>query len=147
MRHRYTYHMQLLQSITFQYFVPTQQHKPHLLCLKPKPTLQQEAIFDEPDQIPKPVEYHINYGMQFSQLMQSSQTDQYAVSSWLYHNYDCSNKMRRIWNTLAELSCGVSELKAKTKLDCCLSPRCGFQDILADKQDAFLTVEMESMTF
>lgn len=48
--------------------------------------------------------------------------------------------------TLAELSCGVFELKAKTKLDCC-SPRCGFQDILADEQEAFLTVEMESITF
>lgn len=56
------------------------------------------------------------------------------------------------WNrntkyTLEEFSCGVSELKPKTKLDSWLSPLRRFQDIDADKHKALLNVETDSITF
>lgn len=50
-------------------------------------------------------------------------------------------------HTLEELSCCVSELKPKTKLDSWLSPLCGFHEIDADKHDALPNVDTESLTF
>lgn len=51
----------ILQVFTCQYLVPMQQHKPDHPCPQAVPVLPQEAIFDEPDQIPKPVgeKYHM----------------------------------------------------------------------------------------
>lgn len=45
------------------------------------------------------------------------------------------------------MSCGVSEWKPKTKLDCWLSPLCGFQETDADKHKAFPNVDTESLAF
>lgn len=51
------------------------------------------------------------------------------------------------YSTLGELSCGVSELKPKIKLDSWPSPFCGFHEIHAVKHEAFPTTETESITF
>lgn len=49
--------------------------------------------------------------------------------------------------TLEELSCCVSELKPKAKLDSWLTPLCGFHEIDADKHEALPNVDTESLTF
>jgi hypothetical protein len=49
--------------------------------------------------------------------------------------------------TLELFSWGVSELKPRTKLGSWLSFRCGFQEIDAEKHEAFPNVETESITF
>ena len=56
-------------------------------------------------------------------------------------------KEERICNTLEELSCGISELKPKTKLDCWSSPLWGFQHTAADKHKGLPNLDVDSMTF
>lgn len=46
---------------TFQCLVPMPRSIHDHLCHQAKPILQQEAIFDDPDQIPKPANLATNY--------------------------------------------------------------------------------------
>lgn len=58
-----------------------------------------------------------------------------------------SAKLIGLNNTLEELSCGISELNPRTKLNCWLSPICGIHEMDADKHEAFANLDTESMTF
>lgn len=49
--------------------------------------------------------------------------------------------------TLGELNWERSELQPSTKLDCWLSPLCGFHAMDADMHDGFPYLETESITF
>lgn len=75
--------------------------------------------------------------------------------SMISHNYSLSpkrNKNRRqsikiiFLSTLVEFNCSMSELNPTTKLEWCVSPLWGFQEMDADKHVGFPNLVNESIT-
>lgn len=150
-------------NFTCQYWVPMTQKIPDHPCPQAKPTLQQEAIYDELDQIPIPVKCRIfRHALVSHDLLWSMQKRCVQVqrgiqnegmsfpnkTTTVHYTYSLSiGSHKESSSTLEEFNWGVSELKPRTKLDSWPSPLTGFQETDADEQTAFPNVETESITF